>query len=465
MSSLPNPNFEAYFKNNVPTMGYAYAVACNGTYLCSGASGYAQDPSDANIPFSTDSRIHLASVSKSVTAAAMIKFLDQEKISIKETFLGYIQKQLLIADPDFKPGPGVEQVTFLQLLTMTAPLTADGALNGDLWSFLATYLAQPVIDTTPYSNTNFTILQAVIEAKQSLTYVEWVSQYILRPMSIDTSFFTPEVYPTDALAYVGSNQGWKGHAFESFEFVAPGGWVATANQILLFLMGLRNTKPLSSSQIDQLFTPVTGSGHTPGFYQGESIFGNYYHHNGGLAHGTSNGVAYIHTGIIRFPLGYDLILLCNSNFAHIISVMAEAFQSTPLSSGAQISINAPGVGYWQVGAAPNYQVTFAATPVQGTTFTVIIQDNKICFQASNGKYLQISRISNQSFICANASKIGSSSQFQLIANGQGLVSLAGDNKAYLSVVSTNKGNFLEASGSQITENALFSIALAADYIE
>ena len=76
------------------------------------------------------------------------------------------------------PDPSVKPVTLRNLATMKSGMLTppdEGPLSGDLWSYLNTYLAQPLVGipavTYSYNNENFTILQGVIDQVTGQDYV------------------------------------------------------------------------------------------------------------------------------------------------------------------------------------------------------------------------------------------------------------------------------------------------------
>jgi CubicO group peptidase (beta-lactamase class C family) len=133
-------------------------------------------------------------------------------------------------------------VTFKNLLEMKSGLVEDGTLwTSDLWSFLSTYLQQGLAGTPGvtevYSNTNFTLMQAIIslpvdEATKGgdgiAPYVKYVSEHVLKPMRIDTAVFNPTPDPagTATLSYALSDDG-PGVYWDTINCVGCGGWVAT----------------------------------------------------------------------------------------------------------------------------------------------------------------------------------------------------------------------------------------------
>ena len=170
MSVYPSaPDFDDYFSANLApfVMGYAYAVGKNGQVLANGY-GYARGPHESqnpNVAFTPDLRINLASISKAVTGIALEVLIQQTpSINLDLPFWP------LIASMVPNPHPSVKSVTLRNLATMKSGMLTppnEGPLSGDLWSYLNTYLAQPLVGTPgvtySYTNENFTILQGIID--------------------------------------------------------------------------------------------------------------------------------------------------------------------------------------------------------------------------------------------------------------------------------------------------------------
>jgi len=261
-----------------------------------------------------DARINLASVSKSVTGIALELLLLQKGISLDSPFWPFISSKV----PN--PHPSVKPVTLRNLVTMYSGLPMkppdEGPLGPpagqDIWSYLNTYLAQPLTGTPGvtyvYNNENFTILQGVIDQITGQDYVAWVTQNVLIPAGINPSIFnaTPDPAASATLCYSGPNDPVRGQYWEAFGFVAPGGWISTARELVKIPMALRNTSVLPANVISGMLNDGAG------WYSYVGNFGTYYHHNGGL----SNGLVpqqQLNTVIVRLSEGYDIALVMNSD--------------------------------------------------------------------------------------------------------------------------------------------------------
>lgn len=156
-----------------------------------------------------------------------------------------------------------------------------------------------------YSNTNFTLLQTVIETVTGSAYPDVVRDMVLRPMGINTDRFSHLAEPrVDAtLTYRHAADKAAGLYWPTTSFVGTAGWVATANELLRFLIGLRRNLVLSESTTRLM---LAGS---MGWYRGRVAAEAYYFHDGELCSDRNQAVC---SAVCRFTSGYDAVLLANS---------------------------------------------------------------------------------------------------------------------------------------------------------
>jgi hypothetical protein len=143
---LPEPNWAQFYASQLTgtgASGYAWAVAQNGALVSQGAAGDARRAADGERPWQVSTRMNLASVSKSVTAVAMLKLLAANGISVNSTFYPHISSKCP------QHGKDVDTVTFANLLTMMSGMEQDPTLylqpGQDIWSFLSTYLQKDLV--------------------------------------------------------------------------------------------------------------------------------------------------------------------------------------------------------------------------------------------------------------------------------------------------------------------------------
>lgn len=303
------PDWDGYFATYFAPLvtGYSYAVAQNGQILAS-AGGLARGSNETqnpNLAFTSNTRINIGSVSKIITAVALEVMIRQYPgITLDTPFWPLIASQ--VPNPD----PSVKVVTLRNLVTMLSGMI-DGTLTGDFWPCLNTILSQPLIGTPGvtylYTNSNFAILQGVIDQVTGHDYVAWVTQNVLVPAGVNTSILnaTPDPQATATLAYSGPGDQRPGQYFGPSPFVAPGGWISTTTELVKFMAALRNTSLLPSSTISDML--VEGMGAWVPFY---GNWGTYYQKGGDNVNGLTPAQA---TGaqIVRFTQGYDVALVSN----------------------------------------------------------------------------------------------------------------------------------------------------------
>ncbi len=333
ISAYPNaPDFDDYFAANLApfVMGYAYAVGYNGQIAANGY-GFARSPNETQNPstaFTPTVRCNLASISKAVTGMALEALLLQYPgITLDMPFWPLISSMVPNPDPSVKP------VTLRNLATMKSGMLTppdEGPLSGDLWSYLNTYLAQPLVGTPgvtySYNNENFTILQGVIDQVTGQDYVTWVTQNVLAPAGIDASIFNPNPDPstTATLLYSAPSDTRDGYYYGPLNFVAPGGFISTALELLKILVALRNTSVLPAAAISEMLND--GIGWFP--YAGN--YGTYYQKDGGLHNGGTPQQT-LNTCIVRLAEGYDIALVANTQPPlDVVNICAGAFDSRGL---------------------------------------------------------------------------------------------------------------------------------------
>jgi CubicO group peptidase (beta-lactamase class C family) len=207
--------FETHITN---VAGYAFVVAHNDKIVAEGASGFARTPADPpQTPWTVPTRVNLASVSKCITAVTLLRILHHSGVRIEDPFYPLTKAKCPVV------GAGVASVTFQNLLEMKSGMVEDGTLETpDICTFLSRYLQQPLVGTpgttSVYSNTNFTILQAIISLLADPAnhggngvdpYVHHVTDHVLKPMGVDTAVFNPIPDPPAraTLSYTFSDNG------------------------------------------------------------------------------------------------------------------------------------------------------------------------------------------------------------------------------------------------------------------
>ncbi len=214
---------DRYYKNvwEKGNLWGGFMVAKGDEILYEGYRGFAQ--ANDQEPINDTVALHVASISKSITAMATLKLVEAGKINLEDPLTKYF--------PKF-PYPKVTILTLLNqrsglpkyeyVIEKISPappeLSKKYLTNQDILNLLIRYqpeLARPTDTGFMYCNTNYALLALLIERVTEKTFPESMKQMVFRPLKMkhsyvfqekDTltaakSFFQrgPRVYPYDRL--------------------------------------------------------------------------------------------------------------------------------------------------------------------------------------------------------------------------------------------------------------------------
>jgi len=267
-----------HFNERIPVLmkdysipGVSIALIQEGRTTWSKAYGYADLKEGRKM--TTDTYCRVESISKSVTAWAVMKLVEQGKIDLDKPVMQYIENWE-IPESQFS----VEKVTARQLLTNTA-----GMPLGDIFeryspkdqipSLKESLSKQAILIQEPgisflYSNTGYNLLELLIEEVTGRNFAEYMENEILIPLGMDNSSYTwsEELNPPVPVGYDS-----KGNSIPVYIYPekASGGLFASVEDIATFVgSGMTNDfqvkeKVLTSEIINKLYTPVVEK---PGIY-------------------------------------------------------------------------------------------------------------------------------------------------------------------------------------------------------
>jgi CubicO group peptidase (beta-lactamase class C family) len=291
---------ESYLKEELTkkgAVGFSYAIVQSGQLIKSGAQGWARAPWEAkqpNIALTTTKRMTVASISKPITAVAVMKLVEQKKLSLDSKFYP------LIKDKFPKAGKGVENVTIRQLLNHKSGLKPGIGCGDNLPNLLLQ--GTPWDDgIRPYENSNFCLLREVIEKVSGQNYVNYVQSQILNKMTIADMSCKPDV--NNPTLYYNTSKTL-GYSWGDYSKTCSAyGWSASAIDLAKFLAYVRYHKVLSKPTTDQMLSEGLGWQKTVG------TRGTYYQHGGDWIGPEKKGF----TGVImHFPDNIDAVLLVNT---------------------------------------------------------------------------------------------------------------------------------------------------------
>jgi D-alanyl-D-alanine carboxypeptidase len=233
------------------------AVLRDGTVLHTSALGM-ENPFESKVA-TTKTRFRLASVSKMLTAVAVMQLVNEGSIQLDEPFAGQLGLDGPFADPR------VATVTVRELLSHTSGFdAAHGIFFGhgvDTWQQAAENAFGQILESDPgtafqYSNTNFCLLGLLIEAVTGQPFETAIRERVLQPIGI-TAHLAPTFDTESGDALHASSPGRN-----YMEALGPaGGWVATPLDVAKLADALRADSPgphlLDEVTVDKMRVSVT----------------------------------------------------------------------------------------------------------------------------------------------------------------------------------------------------------------
>jgi CubicO group peptidase (beta-lactamase class C family) len=279
--------------------------------------GYGLADREKNIANTPCTIFDIGSNTKQFTAAAIMKLVDQKKLSTTDRLEQFFDKV-----PDDK-----KDITVHQLLTHSSGINYGfgGDFDGTTKKqFLKKVFASKLIlkpgEKYKYSNAGYSLLAAIIEKVSGMDYEVFLSQNLLKPAGLNhTGYLLPD-WNDQPLA----QQYWQGIIPRgttvkrylqdngvSWNLLGNGGLAATSGDLYKWLEALKSDKILSKSVRDQMFSRhiATGSKDNHHYGYGWGVRTGYedrtrINHNGG------NGIFF--SGIAWYLDG-DVTIIYSSN--------------------------------------------------------------------------------------------------------------------------------------------------------
>lgn len=351
-------------KNRAP--GASLAISKDGRLVYARGFGYADVASRDQVQ--PDSLFRLASVSKPLTAVAILQLVEAGKLDLETNVFTLLDEYEAHLEPDAELDERQQDITVRHLLQHRGGWDRDVSFDGMFQSvrfaramntpspaghdeIIACMLGLP-LDFAPgeryaYSNYGYCLLGRIIEKVSGLSYEEYVKQYVLEPIGVtkaaigatsadgrqhkEVRYYDPAVTQSvfaDSLHQrVPAPYGaW---CLESMD--SHGAWIASAVDLTRFADAFndaKNSPLLEASSIEEMFERPDGlAGHTEdggpkgeyytlGWQNSENADGPTLQMHGGSLPGTS-------TKLVRRSDGWNFALLFNARESAKVSRLAE----------------------------------------------------------------------------------------------------------------------------------------------
>jgi CubicO group peptidase (beta-lactamase class C family) len=330
LSAFSN-KLDARLKNK--SVGYAFAVVDQSGNVAGGGGGEARRAPDGNPRKMTmDDKLNIASVSKTITAAAVMKLLNQKRISVDAQVHPYLPLNWTL-------GANVKALTFRELLTHRSGLRCPKEVTYlNLRECLAAGINPALKSQQVYNNSNFALFRMIIprlsgfdggntadnaignsiaSGTYSGLYAEYIRKNILAPAGL-TGIDLKPVATNPALCYQFPTPKVAGESFgDMTETSASRGWNMSARQIALFFHALFDTEKIVPAHVskkmkdDQL-----------GIWRDMSLGTISAYEHGGFYPGAQNKGELNSYGV-TFSNGVTVAVIVNSQFGPGQSIPAE----------------------------------------------------------------------------------------------------------------------------------------------
>jgi CubicO group peptidase (beta-lactamase class C family) len=280
---------------------------------------------DQALPMRTDSKFRIASMSKVFTSVLVMKLVEAGKLDLDKPMGVYL--------PEYT-GAGKDQVTLHHLLTYSSGIenTADplGMKSYQtlltLDEYIARYCSGPLVfvpgSESRYGNTEFILLQKIIEKVSGRSFEENLADHILRPLQLrNTGMYEGKNPPKDEVTSYTWEDSLKtltrDEPYLPEMYFGAGGMYSTAEDLLAFDQGLFGEKLLSPESTSRLLTIHPELGYTAYGFWGTEGWGTFaekfYYRTGGILGASSN---WIHT----MDSKKTILILSNTNRANLFEI-------------------------------------------------------------------------------------------------------------------------------------------------
>ncbi len=254
--------------------GVAIAIIENGEVVHKVGYGYADR--SKNKAITTNTGFNVGSISKTVTAWAVMRLVEQGKLSLDVPINKYLTRWNL---PETKFD--AKGVTVLRLLSHTAGLpgryypgwaqtdelpTLEQSLSGTKVRSGSVQLVSEPGKTYQYSGGGYTLLQLLIEEVTEQRFEDYMHEQILMPLGMVNSSFTlsSEIVSTSSIGY---DRWGQATSLPKFTAMAAAGLHTTIDDLSLFVMAAMNgpnrrvvgSNILSPGTVKEMLTPASAT--------------------------------------------------------------------------------------------------------------------------------------------------------------------------------------------------------------
>jgi D-alanyl-D-alanine carboxypeptidase len=229
--------------------GLSIAVFRGGEKILARGYGYADR--EAGLPAQPETSYPIASVSKTFTAAAIVRLSEQGKLSLDEPLSTFFPKAR----------PAIGKLTLRQLLNHSSGLTRGGPAPRHAAESVVRRggTAMPPGQRWDYSNYNFSLLGLVIEHVSGRPYAEYVRDELATPLGLVNTGYCEDGTPVPGrtVDYEAGPHGPMPTPYWSTErFFASGGLCSSVLDLVRWQRGLDEGRVVTGAGAQAMRTPT-----------------------------------------------------------------------------------------------------------------------------------------------------------------------------------------------------------------
>lgn len=263
-----------------------------------------------------DRKSRLGSLTKSFTAAAVMKLAEEGKLRLDDTLDSYF--------PGFPAGDRITVHLLLSHLSGINPnFPREAGLS--LLDTIEAIQAKPLLvepgSKFIYSNSGYVVLAGIIEKTSGMSYGEYLKQHFFDPLGLNE---TGEAKPSVSViqGYVSAGDQLWAPAGPYISQSGTGTLYSTADNMLTWIASFETERVLRQTSIAQMMTPYSEKNYGYGWMIRQENGVTRVFHNG-------SGTGYA-TGMSReLGGGYTLILLGNHSGMDTLTLMTEIRKRLP----------------------------------------------------------------------------------------------------------------------------------------
>jgi CubicO group peptidase (beta-lactamase class C family) len=304
--------------------------------------GYGLANVELNVAMRPEMVMALASLSKSFTAAGILKLAEQGKLSLQDDI-----RRFLPAYPTRGATVTIEHLlthtSGISALAETADLRAAAVQDAKVIDVIGDWVKDLPPDAAPgetwaYSNWGYTLLAAIIEQASGQGYAEFLQQNLFGPLGMAHTYYADRrsVIPLRATGYDQQPDGVFNVLQPRSRVFQPNGaagWLSTVDDLARWSEALGGDRVLSRVSVERMFVPYRlKNGSSTGYGYGWDLGGYHGHrvqeHQGGTAGFLSH--------IIRMPDDRVFVAILSNRNSMAVPLQTTAHRVAAIAVGDPI---------------------------------------------------------------------------------------------------------------------------------